>query len=120
VRTTDHAITVKGTNSAVTKAFGTGIHQYRVSGELRHAPARDVVVPASVSSAILGVTGFTTPGANVVRPDSRKVSEGSATARAAKTGAEPADGLPTARCPSTSARSTPRSSARRTASPPPV
>jgi subtilase family serine protease len=95
VRTTDHAITVKGTNSAVTKAFGTGIHQYRVSGELRHAPARDVVVPASVSSAILGVTGFTTPGANVVRPDSRKVSEGSATARAAKTGAEPADGLPT-------------------------
>ncbi|WP_405584549.1 protease pro-enzyme activation domain-containing protein [Streptomyces sp. NBC_01190] len=84
VRTTDHAITVRGTNAAITKAFGAGIHQYRVAGKLRHAPTRDVVVPAAVSSAILGVTGLTSAGANVVKPDSVKVSGGA-----------PAAGLPT-------------------------
>lgn len=89
--TTDHAITVKGTNSALTKAFGTGIHQYKVGGKLRHAPARNVVVPAAVSSAVVGVTGLSSAGANVVKPDSVKVSAGAA----AKTGAAPADGLPT-------------------------
>jgi subtilase family serine protease len=73
--TTDHAITVKGTNSALTKAFGTTVHNYRVAGKLQHAPARNVVVPASVSSAILGVTGFSSAGANVVKPDSVKVSD---------------------------------------------
>jgi subtilase family serine protease len=90
VGTTEHAITVRGTNAALTKAFGTGIHQYRVSGKLRHAPARDVAVPASVSSAVLGVTGLSSPGTNVARPDSVKVSSGTA-GKAVK----PADGLPT-------------------------
>jgi subtilase family serine protease len=90
VRTTDHAITVRGTNSAMTKAFGTGIHQYRVSGALRHAPARDVTVPASVSSAVLGVTGLSSPGSNVAHPDSTRVSSD----RTAKN-VKPADGLPT-------------------------
>ncbi|MFF7192308.1 protease pro-enzyme activation domain-containing protein [Streptomyces sp. NPDC008079] len=96
VSTSDHAITVKGTNAAVTKAFGTGIHQYRVSGTLRHAPARDVVVPASVSSAILGVTGFTTPGANVAKPNSHRVDDTAARSAAtpARSG-KPDAGLPT-------------------------
>jgi subtilase family serine protease len=94
VASTDHAITVKGTNSALTKAFGTGIHQYKVSGKLRHAPARNVVVPASVSSAILGVTGLSTAGGNVVKPDSRKVAD-IAPAGAKAATAKPADGLPT-------------------------
>ncbi|MEV6005978.1 S53 family peptidase [Streptomyces sp. NPDC051976] len=91
VRTTDHAVTVKGTNSALTKAFGTGIHQYRVSGKLRHAPAGNVVVPASVSSAILGVTGLASQGPTV-KPDSVKVSSGTS---ATDPGSKPADGLPT-------------------------
>ncbi|SFE20872.1 Pro-kumamolisin, activation domain [Actinacidiphila alni] len=96
VSTTDHAITVKGTNAAVTKAFGTAIHQYKVDGAVRHAPTHDVVVPASVSSAILGVTGFTTPGSNVVKPDSRKVSgDATASAKAAKGDKKPDAGLPT-------------------------
>ncbi len=90
VTTTEHAITVKGTSAAITKAFGTGIHQYRVAGKVRHAPARNVVVPASVSSAILGVTGFSSSTVNVVKPDSVKVSS----ATVAK-GVKPADGLPT-------------------------
>jgi subtilase family serine protease len=91
--TTDHAVKVRGTNSALTKAFGTGVHEYRVSGTLRHAPARDVVVPASVSAAILGVTGLTSAGTNVVKPDNVKVS-GGATAKGTQS-AKPADGLPT-------------------------
>lgn len=90
VGVTQHAITVKGTNSALTKAFGTGIHQYRVSGKLRHAPARDVVVPAAVSSAISGVTGLSSHGTNVVRPDS--VKTGGARADGGK---GPDSGLPT-------------------------
>jgi subtilase family serine protease len=94
VSTTDHAITVKGTNSALTKAFGTGIHQYRVSGKLRHAPARDVVVPASVASAVIGVTGLASSGVNVEKPNSIKVSSGTATTAQGAQTVEPADGLP--------------------------
>jgi subtilase family serine protease len=89
--TTAHAITVKGTNSALTKAFGTGEHQYKVSGELRHAPAKNLKVPASVSSAILGVDGLSTTGTNV-QPDSHKVTADPATS--AKGAKKPA-GLPT-------------------------
>jgi subtilase family serine protease len=102
VSTTDHAIQVRGTNAAVTKAFGTSVHNYRVAGALRHAPSSDVVVPASVSTAILGVTGLTSVGSNVARPDSVKVSTAArpagATANGAKAAslaASPADGLPT-------------------------
>lgn len=91
--TTEHAITVKGTNAAITKAFGTGIHQYRVGGQLRHAPARNVVVPASVSSAILGVNGLSSVGSNVVKPDSIRVSESPTAAAKGATGS--AGDLPT-------------------------
>lgn len=87
--TTDHAITIKGTNAAVTKAFGTPIHQYKVSGSLRHAPARNVTVPATVAASVLGVTGLASAGSNHAKPDSVKVSS------AAVKGVKPADGLPT-------------------------
>ncbi|MFI1091579.1 protease pro-enzyme activation domain-containing protein [Streptomyces sp. NPDC020917] len=89
VSTTDHAIQVRGTNTAITKAFGTGIHQYKVAGKLRHAPAGNVVVPAKVSSAILGVTGLTTGATNVAKPDSHR------TDAASDKGSKPAAGLPT-------------------------
>jgi subtilase family serine protease len=88
--TTDHAITVKGTNSAITKAFGTGIHQYRVGGQLRHAPAGNVVVPASVSAAILGVNGLSSTGSNVAKPASTRAATGTS-----GTAATPSSGLPT-------------------------
>ncbi|MFC4034331.1 protease pro-enzyme activation domain-containing protein [Streptomyces polygonati] len=81
-----HALQVKGTNAALTKAFGTGVHQYRVAGKLRHALAHDAVIPAAVSSAILGVNGFTSGGANVVKPDSVKVSGGAAGTAATTSG----------------------------------
>ncbi len=71
---TQHAITVKGTNAAISKAFGASVHNYKVSGKVRHAPARSMTVPGSVASDVLGVAGFTSPGANVVKPDSQRVS----------------------------------------------
>ncbi|UWE07420.1 S53 family peptidase [Actinacidiphila bryophytorum] len=76
VGSTDHAVTVRGTDAAITKAFGTAIHQYRVGGQLRHAPARDVTVPASVSSAILGVNGLSS-AATRATPDSIRVDDAS-------------------------------------------
>jgi subtilase family serine protease len=88
VSSTEHAITVKGTNAAVAKAFGTSIHQYKVSGSLRHAPAHDVTVPASVAGSVLGVTGLTSAGSNHVRPDSTRVNTSAS-------GVKPSDGLPT-------------------------
>lgn len=92
VSTTQHAITVKGTNAAVTKAFGTGVHQYRVNGSLLHAPSGDVVVPAKVSSAVLGVVGLTSADRNVVKPDSVRVNTPSDAKAPAGT---PKSGLPT-------------------------
>jgi subtilase family serine protease len=87
--TTDHAIQVRGTNAAITKAFGTGIHQYKVNGTLRHAPAGNVVIPAKVSSAILGVTGLTTGATTAAKPDSHRTDS------LADKGAKPSAGLPT-------------------------
>ena len=100
VSTTDHAVQVRGTNAAITKAFGTGVRNYRVQGKLMHAPSRDVVVPASVSRAILGVTGLTSAGTNIAKPDSVKVSNSAdpsgATAKGAKAATvSPSSGLPT-------------------------
>ena len=89
VTTTDHAITVKGTNAAITKAFGTGIHQYKVAGKVRRAPAKNVVIPAKVSSAILGVTGLTTGATTAAKPDSHRSDA------VTDKGSKPAAGLPT-------------------------
>jgi subtilase family serine protease len=76
VRINEHAITVKGTNAAMSKAFGTSIHRYKVAGALLHAPAHDVTVPADVASAVLGVTGLTSPRTNVAKPAHATVSAG--------------------------------------------
>jgi subtilase family serine protease len=87
--TTEHAVTVKGDNAAMHKAFGTGIDDYRVSGRTQHAPAHDVVVPGSVASAVLGVTGLSSAAADRAKPDSVPV------AAAGTKATRPADGLPT-------------------------
>ena len=58
--TTAHYLEVTGTASAQAKAFGTGLHQYRVHGRVRRAPVADAVLPAAVSSAVLAVTGLST------------------------------------------------------------
>lgn len=85
---------MRGGNAALTKAFGTGVHTYRVSGRLRHAPARDLTVPASVSSSVLGVAGLSSTGADRARPDSMRIGN-PASASAHTSGAKPAGGLPT-------------------------
>ena len=87
--TTDHEITVSGSTAAITRAFGTKIDQYRVGGKLEHAPVANVVVPAQVSSAVLGVVGLssTTPA---VKPDYVRDN-----ASATGTGSKSDSGLPT-------------------------
>lgn len=56
--TTEHYLDVSGTTAAVDKAFATTIHRYSVRGGLHRAPDADAVVPASVASAVLGVSGL--------------------------------------------------------------
>ena len=76
-----HAITVSGNTAAIKKAFGTSLHSYKVKGATVHAPSANAVVPADVSSLVLGVVGLasTTPAA---KPQSISVNT------AAKTTAE--------------------------------
>ncbi|MFJ5220791.1 protease pro-enzyme activation domain-containing protein [Streptomyces sp. NPDC088354] len=87
--TTSHYIEATGTASEHAKAFGTGIHQYAVGGSLRHAPAANVAVPSSVSSAVLGVTGLTTVTPRV-KPNSVRVRSSAAGA-----GSTPGGGIAT-------------------------
>jgi subtilase family serine protease len=70
---TQHAITVSGTSTAIKRAFGTSLHQYSVKGHTLHAPSANAVIPASVSSAVIGVVGLAsvTPAA---KPQSIPVS----------------------------------------------
>jgi subtilase family serine protease len=60
--TDQHSVTVRGTNSQLAHAFGATVHRYKVAGSVLHAPVRDLTVPAKVSSAVLGVSGLTSPG----------------------------------------------------------
>ena len=53
-----HYIDVHGSAAAVDRAFGTHLHEYAVQGKLLQAPASNAVIPASVASAVLGVTGL--------------------------------------------------------------
>jgi subtilase family serine protease len=89
VSTDEHAITVKGDSAAMAKAFATPIHQYRVKGKTLHAPQHNVVVPGSVSSAVLGVSGLSSTTTNINRPDSVKVDNGPVKS------VKPTAGLPT-------------------------
>ena len=70
---TDHAITVSGNTAAIKKAFGTTLHSYKVKGATEHAPTSDAVVPASVSSLVLGVVGLSTT-APAAKPQSISVN----------------------------------------------
>ncbi|MGK4581202.1 S53 family peptidase [Kitasatospora sp. HPMI-4] len=56
---TAHYIEVSGSTGQLTKAFGAPIHTYRTADGTHRAPAHDVVVPAAVSSAVLGVADLT-------------------------------------------------------------
>jgi subtilase family serine protease len=86
-----HYVDVHGTAAAVNRAFGTHLHEYAVQGELRQAPSSDAVLPASVASAILGVTGLS-ENAPRNRPQSISVNASEALTTDAK--AKPGAGLP--------------------------
>ncbi|MFD0330707.1 protease pro-enzyme activation domain-containing protein [Streptacidiphilus monticola] len=90
VGSTAHGVTVKGDNAALQRAFGTTVHEYTVDGKTQHAPATNVVVPASVSNAVLGVTGLSSATATgKAKPQSVRVRN------TVGAGVKPADGLPT-------------------------
>jgi len=55
---TEHYVTVHGTVAAASAAFGTSFHQYGVHGGSKRAPSDSAKVPASIASAVLGVTGL--------------------------------------------------------------
>ncbi|WP_051942751.1 S53 family peptidase [Streptacidiphilus rugosus] len=75
--TTPHYLEVTGPAAAHARAFGTGIHRYAVGGRTEHAPAGNVVLPASVSSAVLGVFGLSSVTATS-RPQSVPIRPGAA------------------------------------------
>ncbi|WP_370105127.1 protease pro-enzyme activation domain-containing protein [Streptacidiphilus sp. BW17] len=88
--TTQHEVTFRGDNAAVTKAFGTSVHSYAVAGQSVHAPAAGLTVPAAVANTVLGVAGLSSELGTVAKPQSVKVSDS-----VAGTGSKPGDGLPT-------------------------
>ncbi|MFF2626406.1 protease pro-enzyme activation domain-containing protein [Kitasatospora griseola] len=53
-----HYVQVAGSTAAMTKAFGTGFHNYRTADGTHRAPTADAKVPASVSDAVLAVSGL--------------------------------------------------------------
>ncbi|MFF7471752.1 protease pro-enzyme activation domain-containing protein [Streptomyces sp. NPDC008092] len=55
---TQHYIAVSGDVSAAEKAFGTQLHNYAKGSKTYRAPATTATVPASVSDAVLTVTGL--------------------------------------------------------------
>jgi subtilase family serine protease len=60
-RTDRHYVAVRGSVAQAEKAFGTTINTFQdraADGAVHYAPAGPVTVPASVSSAVLGVTGL--------------------------------------------------------------
>ncbi|KDN85080.1 putative peptidase S53 family protein [Kitasatospora cheerisanensis KCTC 2395] len=53
-----HYVQVSGSTAAMSKAFGTGFHNYRTADGTHRAPTADAKVPASVSGAVLAVSGL--------------------------------------------------------------
>lgn len=56
---TEQYVTVSGTASAIGKAFSTQLRNYALSGHVYYAPGAEASVPASIGSAVLGVSGLT-------------------------------------------------------------
>jgi subtilase family serine protease len=56
--TTEQWVDVKGPAADVSKAFSTSLHNYKTTDGTLHAPEQNVRVPASVASAVAGVSGL--------------------------------------------------------------
>ena len=61
-RVTAHYVAIRGTAAALGSAFGAQLGSYRTPWGVLRAPRSAVSVPASVASAVLGVTGLATGG----------------------------------------------------------
>jgi subtilase family serine protease len=59
-------IQATGTVASAEKAFGVTLANYRNQGRVERHPTADISVPADVASAVLGVTGLSTP--SVMKP----------------------------------------------------
>ena len=64
---TAHAVNISGTPAAYKRAFGASLDRFAVKGKTMTAPASTLVVPASVSSLVLGVSGLTS-AASTIKP----------------------------------------------------
>lgn len=65
--TNQHWIDVKGPAVDVPKAFGTSLHNYKTSAGTLHAPQQNVRIPATIASAVAGVTGLTQATTHAVK-----------------------------------------------------
>jgi subtilase family serine protease len=65
--TTEQYVAVRGTAAAVGRAFGTQLRDYALKGHVYYAPSSNATVPASLSAAVLGVSGLDSAPA-IARP----------------------------------------------------
>ncbi|PYC78127.1 serine protease [Streptomyces tateyamensis] len=76
---TTHYLQVSGTTGAMAKAFGTSFHNFRTDSGVRSAPVSDVQLPASVSGAVLNISGLTSAAG---KSASQAISQATAEAKA--------------------------------------
>ncbi len=93
VGSSPHYLDVHGDATAIDRAFGTRLHEYAVQGKLLQAPDSNAVIPASVASAILGVTGLSDT-APTMRAQDMPVGN-TVLGAASETAGKPKPGLPT-------------------------
>ncbi len=93
--TTEHYIAVSGDKAAVEKAFNTELHNYTTAGHTYHAPSTAASVPASLSGAVLTVTGLD----NAPAIAQSQATTGGATAAAMKPAVDTPDPAATTKLP---------------------
>ena len=116
----NHYVAVAGSAAAINAAFGTQLALYKVNGTEQQAPSTDLTVPSSVASSILAVTGLS-PFGHATKPADFGAPPAfvNATPCSSYYGQQAASTLPRSwrrRCPTPSAATRRRSSARPTAS----
>jgi len=65
----NHFVSVTGSPSAISAAFGTTLGLYSVNGATQQAPESDLSIPASVAGSVLAVTGLTQLGHTIAPSD---------------------------------------------------
>jgi len=99
VDNTAHYVDISGSAAQIEAAFGTALDDYSTSTGTHYAPVGDLVLPRSVASGILTVTGLDDMTDTSARPDSESVAqsvgEGNGNpGTGASQGGTPASGIP--------------------------